>query len=99
MNTFFTAAPSIADLPVLSVQIFVDDPSVLFVSTHQSGGYPGTGRISEAGSGDGLGATINIPLPGYSCPPSPRPYTKVICCDDRVDDLGLGYIYHTERVR
>lgn len=49
-----------------NVQIFVDDPSVLFVSTHQSGGYPGTGKISEAGTGDGLGATINIPLPGFS---------------------------------
>ena len=44
--------------------IFVEDPSVLFISTHQNGGYPGTGRITEAGTGAGLGATISIPLPG-----------------------------------
>ncbi|MCX7898891.1 MAG: histone deacetylase family protein, partial [Methylocystis sp.] len=25
--------------------------------------YPGTGRIDEIGAGDGLGATINLPLP------------------------------------
>ena len=42
----------------------MDDPSVLFVSTHQSGAYPGTGRTSEVGKGDGEGATINLPLPG-----------------------------------
>jgi len=39
---------------------------VLFVSTHQSGAYPGTGRMSEVGKGDGEGATINLPLPGTS---------------------------------
>lgn len=44
--------------------IFYDDPSVLFVSTHQSGSYPGTGRLSEVGSGEGEGASINLPLPG-----------------------------------
>lgn len=44
--------------------IFVDDPSVLFVSTHQSGAYPGTGHITEVGTGIGQGATLNIPLPG-----------------------------------
>ena len=44
--------------------IFVDDPSVLFVSTHQSGAYPGPGNITEVGTGIGQGATINIPLPG-----------------------------------
>jgi len=37
---------------------------VLFVSTHQSGAYPGTGRMSEVGKGEGEGATINLPLPG-----------------------------------
>ena len=49
-------------------QIFVDDPSVLFVSTHQAGSYPGTGALREAGTGDGEGATINLPLPGAHCP-------------------------------
>jgi acetoin utilization deacetylase AcuC-like enzyme len=43
--------------------IFEDDPSVLYVSTHQYPYYPGTGDFSEAGVGRGLGATLNIPLP------------------------------------
>ncbi|KAK9812966.1 hypothetical protein WJX72_006576 [[Myrmecia] bisecta] len=46
--------------------IFVADPTVLFISSHQHGSYPGTGKLSEAGVGDGAGATINIPLPGDS---------------------------------
>lgn len=28
--------------------------------------YPSTGKVGEAGSGDGEGATINLPLPGDS---------------------------------
>ena len=43
--------------------IFRDDPSVLFVSTHEDGSFPGTGKMSDAGEGDGVGATINVPLP------------------------------------
>lgn len=43
--------------------IFRDDPSVLFVSAHEDGSYPGTGKASDVGEGDGLGATINLPLP------------------------------------
>uniref|UniRef100_A0A061RA23 Histone deacetylase 14-like n=1 Tax=Tetraselmis sp. GSL018 TaxID=582737 RepID=A0A061RA23_9CHLO len=46
--------------------IFYDDPSVLFVSTHQAGSYPGTGQMHETGSGDGEGYSMNIPLPGDS---------------------------------
>lgn len=42
--------------------IFYDDPSVLFISSHQSPLYPGTGDIDETGSGQGQGATINIPV-------------------------------------
>jgi acetoin utilization deacetylase AcuC-like enzyme len=41
---------------------FEDDPSVLFFSTHQFPFYPGTGRISERGTGAGLGYTLNVPL-------------------------------------
>ena len=44
--------------------LFWDDPSVLFVSSHQAGLYPGTGKTREAGAGDGEGFTINLPLPG-----------------------------------
>jgi acetoin utilization deacetylase AcuC-like enzyme len=43
--------------------IFYDDPSVLFVSLHQYPNYPGTGAVSDLGSGDGRGRTVNLPLP------------------------------------
>jgi len=42
---------------------FYDDPSVLFVSTHQFPFYPGTGAIEETGIDKGEGYTVNIPLP------------------------------------
>jgi acetoin utilization deacetylase AcuC-like enzyme len=41
---------------------FYDDPRVLFFSTHQAGHYPGTGRASEVGAGEGEGFTVNVPL-------------------------------------
>ncbi len=43
--------------------IFYEDGSVLFFSTHQWPLYPGTGRRSERGAGPGAGLTINCPLP------------------------------------
>jgi acetoin utilization deacetylase AcuC-like enzyme len=43
-------------------EIFYADPSVLYVSLHQWPLYPGTGARGEVGSGDGHGATINVPL-------------------------------------
>jgi acetoin utilization deacetylase AcuC-like enzyme len=42
--------------------MFYDDDSVLFVSTHQYPFYPGTGALQETGSGRGAGYTLNIPL-------------------------------------
>ncbi len=42
---------------------FEDDPSVLYVSTHQYPFYPGTGAYSETGIGRGEGATLNCPMP------------------------------------
>ena len=42
---------------------FEDDPSVLYVSTHQYPYYPGTGAYSETGIGRGDGATLNCPMP------------------------------------
>ena len=42
---------------------FYDDPSVLFVSTHQYPFYPGTGGVAEVGLRQGAGFTINVPLP------------------------------------
>ncbi len=43
--------------------IFYDDPSVLYVSTHQWPLFPGTGSMAETGRGAGRGYTINVPLP------------------------------------
>ena len=43
--------------------IFDDDPAVLYVSTHASPYYPGTGAIAESGTGTARGTKINIPLP------------------------------------
>jgi acetoin utilization deacetylase AcuC-like enzyme len=42
---------------------FYDDPSVLYVSTHQYPFYPGTGRADELGARDAVGTNVNIPLP------------------------------------
>jgi len=46
--------------------IFYEDGSVLFFSTHQSPWYPGTGAASERGEGAGEGLTINCPFPAGS---------------------------------
>jgi len=42
--------------------IFYDDPTVLYFSTHQSPLYPGTGKIDEIGINEGEGYNINFPL-------------------------------------
>ncbi len=44
-------------------EAFYDDPSVLFISTHQFPFYPGTGAMDEIGVNEGEGCTINVPLP------------------------------------
>ena len=43
-------------------RIFQDDPSVLYVSTHQYPAYPGTGASGEVGDGSGAGFTVNLPV-------------------------------------
>jgi acetoin utilization deacetylase AcuC-like enzyme len=43
--------------------VFYSDPSVLFISSHQSPLYPYTGAAEETGAGPGQGYTINLPLP------------------------------------
>lgn len=55
-------------------EAFYDEPRVLTVSIHEDGRYifPGTGSYRERGAGDGLGATINVPLPPYAGPGSYR---------------------------
>lgn len=42
--------------------IFYEDPTVLFVSSHQYPLYPGTGAAEEKGRGAGVGFTLNLPL-------------------------------------
>jgi acetoin utilization deacetylase AcuC-like enzyme len=46
--------------------IFYDDPSVFFFSTHQYPWYPGTGAPQETGIGQGQGSTLNCPFPAGS---------------------------------
>ena len=43
--------------------IFEERTDVFYASTHQWPFYPGTGAASERGRGEGLGATLNVPLP------------------------------------
>ncbi len=42
--------------------IFHSEPRVLFLSIHQSPLYPGTGPSGDAGSGAGVGFTVNLPV-------------------------------------
>jgi hypothetical protein len=39
------------------------EPDVLYLSTHQSGIYPGSGHLDDTGQGIGKGTVVNIPLP------------------------------------
>ncbi|XP_057541894.1 histone deacetylase 14, chloroplastic isoform X1 [Amaranthus tricolor] len=45
---------------------FYEDSDIYFLSTHQDGSYPGTGKIHEVGCGLGEGTSLNLPLPGGS---------------------------------
>jgi acetoin utilization deacetylase AcuC-like enzyme len=46
--------------------IFYEDASVFFFSTHQWPLYPGTGRANETGEGAAQGTTMNFPFPAGS---------------------------------
>lgn len=43
--------------------IFYDDGTVFFASTHEDNIYPHTGAVDETGEGDGEGSTLNLPVP------------------------------------
>ncbi len=43
--------------------IFYNRPQVLYISTHESPFYPGTGSVDDTGGDAARGTTINIPLP------------------------------------
>jgi acetoin utilization deacetylase AcuC-like enzyme len=42
--------------------MFYEDPTVLFISSHQHPFYPGTGAAHEIGRGAGTGFTVNLPI-------------------------------------
>ncbi len=43
--------------------IFYDDPNVLYVSTHESPLYPGSGRADETGGPEAPMSNLNLPFP------------------------------------
>lgn len=43
--------------------IFYDDPNVLYISTHESPLYPGTGQLRQQGGDEAFGANLNLPFP------------------------------------
>ncbi len=47
-------------------QVFWDDAEVLFVSTHQSPLFPGSGFVGEVGGPGAIDRTVNLPLPPRS---------------------------------
>src|SRR5665811_740533 len=51
---------------------FYNDPSVLFISLHQEDLFPpvGWGSLDQTGEGEGVGSTINVPLPAGSGNPT-----------------------------
>ncbi len=63
-----------------TAETFYEDRKVLYFSTHQSPGYPGTGGMEETGSGPGLGYTINVPLrPGADDAFYARVFREILC--------------------
>jgi acetoin utilization deacetylase AcuC-like enzyme len=42
---------------------FYEDPTVLFISSHQFPFWPGSGAATERGRGAGQGFTLNLPMP------------------------------------
>jgi acetoin utilization deacetylase AcuC-like enzyme len=44
-------------------EMFYSDPAVLYLSIHQAGIYPGTGRLGELGEGPGEGTNLNLAVP------------------------------------
>jgi acetoin utilization protein AcuC len=47
---------------------FYDDPNVLTISIHETGKYlfPGTGDLTERGTGEGYGYSVNVPLDAFT---------------------------------
>jgi acetoin utilization deacetylase AcuC-like enzyme len=59
--------------------VFEADPDVLYVSTHQSPFYPGTGAAEEVGVGAGAGRTVNLPFPaGFGDAEYARAFDEIV---------------------
>jgi len=43
--------------------IFYDQDDVFYISIHEDGLYPGTGDVTETGTGNAEGTTMNVPFP------------------------------------
>jgi acetoin utilization deacetylase AcuC-like enzyme len=65
---------------------FYTSPEVLYLSTHQSPHYPGTGAINETGKDEGEGFTLNVPMPAGM---GDREYLRVF--RDVLVPVGLQY--------
>ncbi len=60
-------------------EIFWNDPTVFYFSTHQYPYYPGTGSAEELGAGKGEGTTLNVPLSrGTSAQDHRRAFTDAL---------------------
>ena len=64
-------------------EIFYQDPSVFYMSTHLYPHYPGTGSKSETGDGKGRGTTLNFPF-GHDC----TRHQYMECFDKGVEIIG-----------
>lgn len=70
--------------------IFYTDKSVFFASIHQGAFYPGTGHSHEVGEADGMGFTLNIPLPAGVPNRTYRDNFQFLL--DRVQEFAPDYI-------
>ncbi|MCX8042957.1 MAG: histone deacetylase [Desulfobacterota bacterium] len=57
--------------------IFETTPNVLLFSTHRFPFFPGTGALSEIGTGEGTGFTVNVPLPARQ---DDRDFARIYRC-------------------
>ena len=71
-------------------EAFWSDRRVLFLSSHQSPFYPGTGSLDEMGEGRGRGFTVNLPMPaGLGDGEYRRAYREIVEPIGRVFDPEL----------
>ncbi len=61
-------------------EIFYSRSDVLYISAHQHPLYPGTGALQESGRDEGLGFTVNFPLPaGLGNPTYNSLFLDLVC--------------------